>query len=202
MAPVRPNSTKQRLYSPGGISLVLSTPVRRYSHRSTGRHALSSAVGSRANTRSMYPPSGRTHAVTIRTKTAYSPTAALSSRRRGSRPALVQREVQQQHVDNRLPEEAPLPPLDVPFDERAHIRCRGAACDGHARHLEERRRGRDVRIEARGRGGHQIDRDRFRGLILPRRAPLRVGLIDQPLRLLVQVSSARNARIVNVCPPP
>ena len=80
------------------------------------------------------------------------------------RPAelAVEREVQQEHVDARLAEEAEVAALDRALDDAAHALGRDAARLGHARHLPQRGRGREVRVEAARRRGHELDRDAAR----------------------------------------
>src|SRR5579864_8120094 len=72
----------------------------------------------------------------------------------------IECQVELQHVDVRLTDDAEQPAGDVILDELAHLVFRQTACLRHTRHLEECRRRRDVGIEAARRCGDKIDRDR------------------------------------------
>ena len=86
----------------------------------------------------------------------------------------VERQIELQHVDMRLADDAEEAALGVGLDELPDLVLRQAARLGDARHLEQRAGGRDVGIEAARRGGDQIDRDRrvrVLGLPASRRRP-------------------------------
>ena len=68
----------------------------------------------------------------------------------------IEREVQEQYVDTRLAEETEIAAFDVGFDDLAHALLGNAARLGHARDLPQRSRGREMRIESAGRGGHEL----------------------------------------------
>ena len=91
----------------------------------------------------------------------------------------VEREVELEHVDPRLAEEAERAAVCVLLDERQHLLEREAAGTRDARRLQARVRGGDVRIEPGARGGQGIDRDPLAGtevvLVAVRGTPLANG---------------------------
>src|SRR6476620_10028620 len=80
----------------------------------------------------------------------------------GTRPSelSIQRQVQEEHVDAWLAEEAERARFDLRLDQLLDAPRGHAAAFGHARDLPAGRRRREVRIQARGRGGDQIARHR------------------------------------------
>src|SRR5690242_531901 len=72
----------------------------------------------------------------------------------------IEVEVQLEHVDARLPEEAQRRALGVRAYEGAHTILAQASHLGHARHLALGGGHRDVRIEPARALGHEVDRDR------------------------------------------
>src|SRR5437879_2719227 len=79
-------------------------------------------------------------------------TDAARSRRGGAELA-IEREIEQEHVDARLAQEAQLAPFDGGVDDGGDARRHDPARPGDARHLPGGGRGRDVRIEAAAREG-------------------------------------------------
>ena len=75
----------------------------------------------------------------------------------------VEREVEPEHVDARLAEEAERAAVRVLVDQREDIVQLEAAGPRDASCLQARVRGGDVRIEPRARGGYGIDRDPLAG---------------------------------------
>lgn len=69
---------------------------------------------------------------------------------------VIEREIEQQHVHARLAEDAEEPAFDALFDERTDPCCIEAARSRYARHLQQRIRGRNVRIETGAGGRHGI----------------------------------------------
>src|SRR5581483_8625516 len=72
----------------------------------------------------------------------------------------VQRQVEREHVDDRLSEEPPLPPAGVLGEQAPDSRLGQPADAGDARHLVARGRRADVRVEPAAGRGHEVDRNR------------------------------------------
>jgi len=72
---------------------------------------------------------------------------------------IIQSQIQLQNVHARLTQQAKLPALNVFGHQVADNRFIHSARTGDSRHLHKRRRWVELRIEAAGRGSHQIDRD-------------------------------------------
>ena len=66
-------------------------------------------------------------------------------------------------------------------NERAQLVGIDVACVGDARHLEEGGGRGDVGVEAAGRGGDQIDRDRRPWIVLGELGPVAFDPVDQGL---------------------
>ena len=85
--------------------------------------------------------------------------------RSGPRPAeltarqRVEREIELEDIDARLAEQAERPARDVRVHQRAHALFGQCAGLGDARHLQQRRLRRDVRVEPARRGRHRVDRE-------------------------------------------
>ena len=108
----------------------------------------------------------------------------------------IQRQVERQHVDARLAEEAEGAALDVLVDELAHAIFRHVARLRDARHLEQRGLRRDVRIEAAAGRGHQIDRDRRRRVLLLQLVDVALDPLDQRLVGRAEIRAAGIGRVV------
>ena len=74
------------------------------------------------------------------------------------RPQGVESHIETHHVDVRLTDQAEKASFDRLRDEIANLRLRQATRLGDARHLEERGRRRDVRVEAAGGRRDEVGR--------------------------------------------
>ena len=101
-----------------------------------------------------------------------------------------------------LAEEAQLPPGRVRLDEPTDVGLRDAALARNARHLELRRRRRDVRVEPGRRRGDEIDRHRRPGILLLRRLDRRLHRVDELLVGRPQVRARRSSPRRSRCRPP
>src|SRR5690349_8176837 len=79
---------------------------------------------------------------------------------------LIEREVEQQHIDARLAQHAKQPVFDVFGDKLANTLFRQVTRLGDPGDLKKRGIWRDVRIKAAGRGGNEISRDLQRRVFL------------------------------------
>src|SRR5476651_753516 len=76
------------------------------------------------------------------------------------RVLLIEGEVELQHIDPRLAEKSKLASGGVRVDEATDVRFGDAPLPRDPWYLKLCRRRRDVRVEAGGRRGHKVDRDR------------------------------------------
>ena len=91
----------------------------------------------------------------------------------------IEREIELKDVNPWLAEKAEGAALDMRGHQRPHALLGQAAGLGDARHLQQRRRGRDVRVEAAGRRRHGIDGDRPDGTRLAQGVHVALHAIEQ-----------------------
>src|SRR4051794_38221865 len=102
----------------------------------------------------------------MRSKTANS--EMTLPRRRGEVALLgrlIQRQIERQHVDPRLTEQAGKAAFSLRGDELPNPFFREAPRSGYPGHLKQRAFRRDIRIEATCRGGHEIGWNRDEGVV-------------------------------------
>ena len=128
------------------------------------------------------------------------PTASGGRLGQGAAELLIQRQIQLEDVDPRLSQEAEIAPLGAVLDDRADAVLGHVAGAGDARGLPERGFGRQVGIEAAGRGGDQRVRDRQRrgGVFLLEAGDVGGGAVAQLLRGGPEVRARGGGRIVAV----
>ena len=104
----------------------------------------------------------------------------------------------EQDVDARLAEEAEERPLGVAGDGRPDVGLGHAAGRGDPGDLVLGGRRADVRVQARGRGGDEVDRDRPAAVRRPQPVDVGGDPIDQLLARRAEVGAGRAARVVAV----
>ena len=108
----------------------------------------------------------------------------------------IQRQIERQYVHPRFAQQAEGTALDMLVHKLAHAIFRHVARFRNPRHLEKRRRRRDVRIKPAARGGHQVDRDLRRGILLLELVDVALDAFDQGLVGGSQIGPAGIRRVV------